>query len=221
MKVALLVFAACVTAQLSPASASAANPIQKVLQLLSDLQAKIIKEGEAAQKVYEEFSEMCDDRSKEIGFEIKTGEAEVAELEAAIQKETANIDALATRMEDLGASIATDEADLKAATEIRAKEHADFTKEEAELVEVIDTLERAIAILEREMEKGGASMMQLQNAGSLAKALDVMVQASAFSTADASRLTALVQSSQEPEGEDEDEATVGAPDAAIYKGHSG
>ena len=43
--------------------------------LLSDkkLEAKIIKEGEGAQKVYDEFAEFCDDRSKDLGFEIKTG----------------------------------------------------------------------------------------------------------------------------------------------------
>jgi len=218
MKGIFVIFALCIAA----AHADTANPIQKVLQLLSDLQAKILKEGDAAQKVYDEFAEMCDDRSKEIGFEIKTGKAEVAELEATIEKETADMDALASRMEELSATIATDEADLKAATEIRAKEQADFATEEAELVEVIDTLERAIAILQREMQKGGASMMQLQNAGSLAQALDIMVKASAFSTADASRLTALVQSSQDPDGEaEEEEASVGAPDAATYKGHSG
>jgi len=218
MKGIFVIFALCIAA----AHADTANPIQKVLQLLSDLQAKILKEGDAAQKVYDEFAEMCDDRSKEIGFEIKTGKAEVAELEATIEKETADMDALASRMEELSATIATDEADLKAATEIRAKEQADFATEEAELIEVIDTLERAIAILQREMQKGGASMMQLQNAGSLAQALDIMVKASAFSTADASRLTALVQSSQDPDGEaEEEEASVGAPDAATYKGHSG
>merc|ERR1719440_588123 len=61
-------------------------------------------------------------------------------------------------------------------------------------------------------------MMQIQNAGNLAQAFEVMVQASAFSSADASRLTALVQSSQES---DSDEDAVGAPDAAVYKGHSG
>merc|ERR1719421_2556822 len=107
------------------------------------------------------------------------------------------MESLATKIEELAASIATDEADLKAATEIRAKEQADFAKEEADLVDIINTLQRAIAILEREMEKGGASMMQLQNAGSLAQTLDVMVKASALSSADASRLTALVQSSKD------------------------
>merc|ERR1740127_437149 len=43
-----------------------------------------------------------------------------------------------------------------------------------------------------------------------------MVQASAFSSADASRLTALVQSSANDEEND-----VGAPDAAKYENHSG
>jgi len=219
MKVVLVLCSLCLAIGIASGRAASTNPIQKVLQLLTDLQSKILAEGEAAQKVYAEFAEMCDDRSKEIGFEIKTGKAEVAELEATIQKEMANTDALATRIEELAGSIATDDADLKAATEIRAKEQSAFAKEEADLVEVIDTLERATAILEREMQKGGASMMQLQNAGSLAKALDVMVKASAFSSADASRLTALVQSSRETEGDDD--AELGAPDAAVYKGQSG
>merc|ERR1719188_358847 len=46
-----------------------------------------------------------------------------------------------------------------------------------------------------------------------------MVQASVFSTTDVSRLTALVQSSQEAAGEDGD-LEPGVPEAAVYKGHS-
>ena len=48
-----------------------------------------------------------------------------------------------------------------------------------------------------------------------------MIKASMFSSADASRLTSLVQTSQEPvgSGADGDEA-LGAPDPAVYKGHS-
>lgn len=37
----------------------AASPVAKVLQLLTDLSAKIIKQGEGAQKVYSDFSEWC------------------------------------------------------------------------------------------------------------------------------------------------------------------
>merc|ERR1719456_339004 len=59
-------------------------------------------------------------------------------------------------------------------------------------------------------------MLQLKGATSIVQALDVMVQASAFSAADASRLTALVQSSSADSSDD-----VGAPDPAYYKSKSG
>ena len=118
---------------------------------------------------------------------MKARKAAVTDLGAAIATESTKLGSLATRSEELSGSIPTDQADLKAATEIRSKEQADFAKEEADLVEVIDTLERAIAVLQGEMQGGGSS-----NIGTLAKALDAMVQASAFSSADASRLTALV-----------------------------
>merc|ERR1719199_1902867 len=76
-------------------------------------------------------------------------------------------------------------------------------------------LERATAILTREMAKSGAAMLQLKSATSLTDALSVMVQASALSSADASRLTALVQT----QNSDSDEEP-GAPAAAVYEGHA-
>jgi len=198
------------------------SPIGKVLQLISDLQAKILSEGEGAQKVYSEYSEWCEDRSRDLGHSIKTATSEVESLKANIAEETSTSSALGSKIEDLAGDIATDEADLKAATEIRDKENSDFATEESELTEIISTLERAVAILEREMAKGGSSM--LQNAGSLAKALSVMVQASSLSSADASRLTAFVQSqasSDEAADAAEDDADLGAPAAAVYESQSG
>jgi len=199
----------------SSALGSAADPVAKVLEMLSGLQAKIIAEAEGATKVYDEFAEWCEDKSKELGFEIKTAQGEIEQLQAEIVELTATMDECSTKIDELTGKIATDEADLKAATEIRAKEEAAFAAEEKELMDIVDTLERAIAILEREMKKG-ASMLQLQNAGSVAQALQVMVQASAFSSADATRLTALLQSSQ-----DESDNSAEAPAAAAYEGHSG
>ena len=52
-------------------------------------------------------------------------------------------------------SSATAEKDLASATAIREKENADFTKVESELMEGVSMLERAIAIIEREMAKTG------------------------------------------------------------------
>merc|ERR1740121_2633160 len=70
------------------------------------------------------------------------------------------------------------------------------------------------------MNKGGAAMVQLQNADSLAKTLDVMVQASMIATSDASKLTALLQSSQKAQDADDEEAP-GAPAGAVYESQSG
>jgi len=68
------------------ASGAATNPVSKVITLLSDLQTKIIAEGEEAHKMYSELTEWCEERSKNLGFEIKTGKADVAELKATIDE---------------------------------------------------------------------------------------------------------------------------------------
>merc|ERR1719450_386430 len=150
----------------------------------------------------------CDDRSRNLGFDIKTGTAEVADLKAVIGKESAIGDDLPLKIDELATSIAKAAADLEAATKVRAKEAADFAAEEKELLELIDMLDRAITVLQREMAKSGASMLEIKNANTVAEALNAMVKASMFSMADTGRITALAQSSQESEGD------VGAPDAA-------
>ena len=85
-------------------------------------------------------------------------------------------------MEQLAGKVATDEADLKAAGEIRAKEGSEFTALEKELTEIIDTFKCAIGLLERQ-----ASMGKLKSAKSVAQKLSVLVQATTISSADANR----------------------------------
>lgn len=210
MKIAFVV-AACV-------AADNVSPIEKVVQMLGDLEAKVIKEGEAVQKTYEEFAEWCEDRSRELGFEIKTASAQVEELKATILDSTSKAEALTEKIEDLGSSIATNEADMKAATGIRTKEKADFQAEEKELTETISALERAIGILEKELAKGGASMMQLKGAANLESAFSIMVKGFSLSSADGSRLSAFVQ--QQSDDSDADDE-MGAPAAEVYENKSG
>jgi hypothetical protein len=126
------------------ALAADANPIQKVIQMISDLQAKVIGEGTNSHKVFSEFSEFCEDRSKELHFEIQTEQDQVASLKATIAKETANAGAATTRIEELSGELATDEADLRAATDIRTMEAAEFAATEKELSEIIDTIGRCV-----------------------------------------------------------------------------
>merc|ERR1719420_1682851 len=140
MKVCVTVLM-CVAWLSTLGSAMDASPIAKIIQMISDLQAKILAEGTESQKVYEEFAEYCEDRSKDLGFEIKTGKSEVADLQATIDAETGKINSLEATIEETAAAIAVDEKDLKAATDIREKEAADFKAAEADLSETIDVLE--------------------------------------------------------------------------------
>ena len=116
------VFVIVLATMLPNALADSATPIEKVVQMLGDLQAKIIGEGNDAQKVYDEFSEFCEERSRNLGFEIKTGKAETNDLNAAIANEKATAESLTAKIEELASAISVDEADLKAATGIRAED---------------------------------------------------------------------------------------------------
>merc|ERR1719428_2439654 len=100
----------CVFAVLVGCLAVETNPLAKTIELLTSLQAKVVKDGENCQKVYEEFKEYCDDQSKELQFGIKTASSDVERADATIAKESANIDAAAAKIEELSAAIATDEA---------------------------------------------------------------------------------------------------------------
>merc|ERR1719482_2379581 len=95
------------------APANAADVIAKVLGMIDDLEAKIIEEGKTAQSEYDEYAEWCEVTSKDLMYEIKTGKATVEELSSTISKESANIEAADTKIEELVAAIAKAESDLK------------------------------------------------------------------------------------------------------------
>jgi len=215
MKAAVLIFA-LLTAS---AAAEQVNPLQKVVQLLSELEAKILKEGEAEVKAYKAFFEWCDDAAKNKQFEIKTATAKKEKLEATITEATSNAEAAKETIEELAVTISTDEADLKAATEIRAKEHGVFLEVEAELSDAVDTLGRAIGIIERNM-KGSALLQQSVDKGSLGALLNTLstvIDAAAFSAKDKHKIMSLVQGK---DGNDDD-MLVGAPAPDAYKSQSG
>jgi hypothetical protein len=204
------------------ASATEEDPLGQVVSLLTELSAKVTKEGEAEAKAFAEYSEWCDDTFTDKGFEIKTATSTKDTLEAKISKLTGDISSMESKISELAADIATSSADLKNATTIRNGEAADFAASEKELTEVIDTLGRAITLISKEMSKKGSAFAQLgsKDFSGLLKSLDSLVDAAALNGADKQRLTALVQSTQ-GSTETEDDEEFGAPAAAVYESHSG
>merc|ERR1719393_1151226 len=137
--------------------------------------------------------------------------------EATISKCKADIEANNVKIEELSGAISADEKELKEATAIRKKELATFEAAEKELVDAIDTLDRAVGILQKEMSKNPAALMQVDthNLDSVIKGLDAVINAASFSANDQAKLTALVQ---QQSGSDDEE--LAAPAAAVYKTHS-
>merc|ERR1719197_113646 len=213
-----VLFALFACASVAAADASS-NPLGKVMELMDSLTAKITAEGEEEAKAFHEYFEWCDDAAANTQNEIKTGTKKQEDLEAAISKATADIEASSAKIEDLSGAISADEKELKEATAVREKEVATFEASEKELVDAIDSLDRAIGILQKEMSKSPAALAQIdtRNLDSMVKSLGAVINAASFTVQDQKNLAALVQSQQGTEADDEE---LGAPAAAVYKSHS-
>jgi len=206
----------------SSAYAADSNPMSKVIELMDGLAAKVTADGEAAAATYKEYFEWCDDSAKNTQFAIKTATSEKEELEAKIAELAAKIETSTAKIEDLSGSIASDEKELKEAMAIREKELAEFQKSEAELVDTVDTLSRAVGILEKELSKNAGAFAQIDtsNMKALASALGAIVDGAAFAGVGVNKekLMALVQSQQ---GDDDDDLDMGAPAAKVYESKGG
>jgi len=195
----------------------AVSPIAKVLELLTGLEAKIHKEGDDEAKAHKEYVEWCDTGRANMGFEIKTLKSEIEDLTATKEKAISDIASEKTKIEDLGGSISQDDADLKAATEIREKEAAEFHSAEVELMDVVGTLDRAINVLERKLRSSALVQAQVntKDVQELIKTLSAVVDAASLGNRDKRRLVAMVQ-----DASDDSEDDFGAPAAAVYASKS-
>jgi len=189
------------------------SPIEKIIQLLGDLEGKIIKDGEAQQIAYEEYADWCKDSSKDTIFAIKTGKGDAERAAAAVADAAAQISALTTKIDELSTSSATNSADLKAATGIRTAEKADYDKADAELAETVSMLRRAHGIIEKAMS--GGSFIQGNVANNIVAALQEIIAAVGVSTEDKAKLQSLMQT------DSDDMQPGGAPAPDAYKSQSG
>merc|ERR1719389_548525 len=92
------------------------NPLSKTIELLEALQAKVLKQGEAEAKAFDEYMEWCDDETKNGAFLIKSLYVKKEKAAACMDKAKACIETCDSQTEDLAASIATAEAELHNAT---------------------------------------------------------------------------------------------------------
>jgi hypothetical protein len=141
------------------------TPVQKVLQMMSDMKNKALKEKENEIQVFAKFTEFCEDTEVEKGRAIKEGTEQSEKLSADIQKYTAEANTLSQEILKLDESISLAEKDKTDATRVRESEKADFEKLHTEYVESIEDLEVASAKLKEMMSavKGASAASLLQS----------------------------------------------------------
>merc|ERR1719281_1050195 len=81
------------------------NPLGMVISLLTELAAKVTKEGEDEAKAYHDYFEWCDDASRNFGFDINDATNKKEKLEAQIAKLGDDSEAAAGKIEELAANI--------------------------------------------------------------------------------------------------------------------
>merc|ERR1719316_919844 len=76
-----------------------ASPIQKVIQLLGDMQAKRIKEGEEEQGNFEQFSRWCERTAIEKQNTIADFKEQITSLTATLDTANSNLEELSATIE--------------------------------------------------------------------------------------------------------------------------
>merc|ERR1719217_40465 len=181
------------------------GPIQKVLQLLNELQSKVMAEGDAAQIAYEEFVDWCGKQAITTKHAIGDATEQIEGLQAEIDAAASYIAQLSTEIGGKGAlepgltgKISKLEKELEAATTLRAKEKADFEARDKDLSETISMLASAERVLSEHLGKaGGAALVQFTDT------LSQLVDASLVSIEDKAVIASLIQKANNP-GADED-----------------
>lgn len=203
---------------LAQADDSASPAVLRVMQMLTDLQGEVIKEGKDAAQVFDTQKQLCSTRSKGLRASYSDRKAQKEKLDADIAQAKVEIETMNSKIEDLMMSVAGDELDLKEASKLRTEDEGIFREHQKDIGGMVDALDRALAFVGHEQRKSYKSdaLVQMETGGrEVAEALKVVVEASTLSAADHSKLSALLQTSQSAGAQSAEDAEDAALDTAL------
>jgi hypothetical protein len=162
----LTLVSAMVLSAFAPAAAANGQSVagvQKVIQMLTDMQGKSKQEKNDEEVAFAKFTTWCSQESANLKTSIKTNAEDIELLTSEIGKLQSETKSLAEAISGLQADVQQYSADKKAADAQREKDHAAFLEEEADFGESVDALERAIAVLKKQdYDRAAASAALLQ-----------------------------------------------------------
>lgn len=136
------------------------SPIGKIVQMLNDMQAKGKKEMQEEQVRFASYKQFCESTASEKASSIAKGKEAIEQLTAAIAKAEADASVLGKEVTQHEADIVGWKEELEKATAERKKEKAAFNEAHKEYTASIDSVERALAHLEKNLPGAAASFAQ-------------------------------------------------------------
>jgi len=160
----LVLFAALfVQAGASAHGTTSVSAVQKVIQMLTDMNAKAKQEKMDEEVAFAKFHTYCNDEQSSLNKAIAKDAEDIKMLSAEITKLTSDGKVLGEEMANLGRDVDGWTADQKAQTAQRAKDNEEFLAESQDYGESIDALERAISVLSKQSyDRTGAKAVLLQ-----------------------------------------------------------
>merc|ERR1719252_259131 len=140
------------------AIANAVSPIEKVVQMMEDLQTEVITEGKAEATTYDKFACFCKDSQNEKTAAITEAQDSIADLTGSINQLSADREDLDTEISELNEKIEANVKAQKEADALRAKQKAQFVKEQAEMEKAIADLDSAVDT----MKEGSGEAMGME-----------------------------------------------------------
>merc|ERR1719293_64907 len=180
------------SAKLSTVATSQANPIRKVVTLLTNLQKKVKEEGEKEEELYKKFMCYCKTGVSQLREQIDAAGEKGPQLEADIKSGEEQLKQCKQDLKTAQTERAEAKEAVAAATSIREKDAAAFADQKAELTDIISKISGAV----KAIESGAAgSFLQTSTAASLKKLVD-RVPATAVSDDDKVELLSFLANKQ-------------------------
>ena len=124
--------------------ASAVTPVEKVINLLTDLKDEVTTEGAAEAATYDKFACFCKDTTEEKSLAITTGRDEIDSLSAEIGEDTAEKVKKSTELQEAKVKLETLNREIAENKALWDKEKAKYESTAADLSKAISSLEKAI-----------------------------------------------------------------------------
>jgi len=170
------------------------SPVEKVIELLTDMKNEVVAEGKKEATSYDKFACFCKDTTTQKSKSVTDGQDNIESLSAEISDKTATreekIDEIQTRkkkQEELAATLEETKVRL-------AKERAEYEVTAADLDKAISSLENAILAMQKTKS---ASFLEIK--ADVKKSLEIAEVLNLVKTTKMKAVSAFLQTSVDPD----------------------